>query len=1496
MNPSKIIGIQFSILSPDEIRKNSVAHITSRDTYINNKPVINGLFDPRMGVIEPGIICPTDGLNYMETPGYFGHIELARPVYYIQYFKHILKILRCVCFKCSKLLINKNTHKHALNLPPNKRWEYVFNIASNVNRCGDENEDGCGCLQPDKIKKEGLATIMAEWTKIKDDDDNTNTNLSLKLLPEMILKIFRRISDDDVTFMGFSPVFSRPDWMICQALAVPPPAVRPSIKHDSQQRSEDDITHIIISIIKFNKILQEKIQENADASLIESWTTVLQYYVASLVNNKIPGAAPVAQRSGRPFKSIQERLNGKTGRVRGNLMGKRVDFSSRSVITGDPNLSIRELGVPLKIAMNLTYPVTTNERNRNYLMKLIRNGPDVYPGAKILERKTGESISLKYVDRESLTLNLGDIVHRHMVDGDAVLFNRQPTLHRMSMMCHIAKIMKEGNTFRMNVADTKPYNADYDGDEMNMHMPQDDESSMELRMLAAVPRQIVSPQNNASIVGIFQDSLLGSYRITRPDVEFTPREAMNLLMTYPKVDTQLFSDKKNISIFQVLSQILPPLTSKFKNDSFDDNDNPKTSNKVVEIVNGIMKRGQLDKGVKKLIHSIYNDFGYEASADFIDNLQNIVTEYMKSSAFSVGISDLLADENTNTQITQAITKKKQDVKNLIDQVQIGVFDNNTGKSNNEEFETCVNSILNKAQEEAGKIGRKSLNEDNRFKIMVEAGSKGSNINIAQMISCLGQQNVDGKRIPYGFEDRTLPHYHRYDDSPEARGFVESSFIQGLTPQELFFHAMGGRVGLIDTAVKTSETGYIQRRLIKGMEDLKVEYDMTVRNNVGKIIQYKYGDDNIDTVKVENMRLPLVSMGLEEIYAHYSMPEDSISDNVFTTTYTAAALGRMKKQDSQLKEKTVEIIDTMIRDRDNIVKNVFGYSNDSTIHIPVHFERIIINIKNQLHIQSSTMVDITPLECFEMVEDCLKQLNSITYAKPTDLFVTTFKFYLSPKEILMTHRFYRKALVILLETIVTNYKKSIVAPGEMVGMVAAQSIGEPTTQMTLNTFHFAGVSSKSNVTRGVPRIKEILSLSENPKNPSVTIALKGDDQYNKQKVEQMRHFIEHTSLRDIVDSVSICYDPDNLTSLIDEDKELISQYKMFEQMIDECSPEDTETDEFSKWVIRFELNKEEMLDKNITMNDVHFALQSGYKDVIQCIFSDYNSDKLIFRVRIHDSISKKLDNKKKTEDSIIGNFQTPLDQSDHIYMLNNLQENLLDNIILRGVKNIGKVIMRKIQDNVIKIEGKYETKESWVLDTVGTNLLEILSMDDIDYTQTITNDIIETYNILGIEAARQMIYNEIAEVIEFDGTYINYHHLALLSDRMCCNEKLVSISRHGINVDNIHPIAKASFEETPEMFLQAARHAEIDNMRGVSANVMVGQEGNFGTSSFQVVLDIKEMTKLGAKSFKQKITIESQFGMDQQDDKCGIHNIKQSTNINVIQPKIIDDENDYNPGF
>ena len=461
--PSRIIGVQFSMLSPEEIRKNSVVEVTTRDTYINNKPVPNGLFDSRMGVLEPGIICPTDGYTYIDTPGYFGHIELARPMIFIQHIKEIMKISKCICYKCSKLLINKKLHKHVYDMPSDKKWQYVYNNASKVKKCGEFTDDGCGSKQPNSVKLEGMATIMAIWENVE-ESESEDRKVHVRLTPEIILKTFRRISDDDVSFMGFSPVWSRPEWMICQVLPVPPPAMRPSVKHDAQQRSEDDLTHIYSNIIKYNRDLADKIASNASSNAIEGLSTQLQYFIAMIVNNKVKGADSLRQRSGRPLQCITGRLNSKNGRIRGNLMGKRVDFSARSVITGDPNLSIRQLGVPMKIAKNITKPITVNDRNRNFLMKLVQNGPEEYPGAKILERKNGDNISLRYIDTNSIKLENGDIVHRHMMDGDAVLFNRQPSLHRMSMMCHIVKIMKKGDTFRMNVADTKPYNADFDGD------------------------------------------------------------------------------------------------------------------------------------------------------------------------------------------------------------------------------------------------------------------------------------------------------------------------------------------------------------------------------------------------------------------------------------------------------------------------------------------------------------------------------------------------------------------------------------------------------------------------------------------------------------------------------------------------------------------------------------------------------------------------------------------------------------------------------------------------------------------------------------------------------------------------------------------------------------------------------------------------------------------------------------------------------------------------
>ena len=987
---------------------------------------------------------------------------------------------------------------------------------------------------------------------------------------------------------------------------------------------------------------------------------------------------------------------------------------------------------------------------------------------------------------------------------------------------------------------------------------------------------------------------------------------MNLLMTCNTVnEKQLEGIRENknnqgsvISSFNILSQIFPPLSLKYKTKAFDDDkDDPNTSNAILEIRNGEYVRGQMDKsvlgaGTKGLLHRICNDFGNKECAKFIDNLQNIVTEYLKTAGFSVGISDLISDDKTNSEIVKVITDKKTEAKNLIDQVQIGIFENNTGKTNLEEFETQLNNILNKATEDSGKIGLKSLSKNNRFVTMVKAGSKGSDLNITFMISCLGQQNVDGKRIPYGFNERTLPHFNKYDESPGARGFVESSYINGLSPEELFFHAMGGRVGLIDTAVKTSSTGYIQRRLIKGLEDIKVNYDMTVRNNKNKIVQFSYGEDNIDAIKIENQKMPIVTMSIQEIYSHYNIPEETSKTKTLSNVFLKNVLTRYKKQMHKMMEYCDKYVQFMIEKRKDIITHVFKnkLDNDNVVHCCVAFSFIISNVQGQANLNSSSLVDITPVEAFELIEKCFDNLRKMVYCPPTPLFETLYFYYLSPKDLLLYKRFNKNALVLLLDTIAMDYKRSIIAPGEMVGMIAGQSIGEVSTQMTLNTFHFAGVSSKSNVTRGVPRIEEILSLSPEPKNPSLTVYLKPDDEKDKDKASSIMYMLEYTTLKELVQSIEICFDPDDLHTLIEEDKNTIEQYRAFENMVNECIDAEmmNEENEKSKWIIRMVMNPETMLEKNITMDDVHFTLNSSYTNQINCIYSDFNSDKLIFRIRMNEVVKAKTSGNKKQK-------VNPLDQTDQIYLLRNFQDQLLENVVLRGVKGINKVILRKIKNNAMENNGTYTKEDIWVLDTIGTNLMDVLGLDYIDNTRTFSNNILEIYKTLGIEAARQAIYNEIVDVIEFDGVYINYHNFSVLVDRMTYSSKMISIFRHGINNDDIGPIAKASFEETPEMFLKAARHAELDIMKGVSANVMCGQEGFFGTSAFQVVLDIEEMQKLDAASEYKEVNeeeeIEKMFGVyDTSEDTCSINKLAIQNNVISIKQEDMGGDNDYNPGF
>jgi DNA-directed RNA polymerase II subunit RPB1 len=459
-----IVGIQFGVFSPEEIRRRAVVEVTSHSTQDGK---IGGLADPRMGVLENGKLCHSCGQNNHSCPGHFGYYELARPVYQIQFYKMILKVLRCVCIKCAKLLVSKESAKSLRRSKGENRWKFVLTACQDVTRCGEKTEDGCGARQPHRYHDEDLCRVVAEWKGLTGEAAGAADGTVRRFLePEYVHRLLRRISDEDVDFMGFNRMWCRPDWMMCSVLPISPPQVRPSVLQDNNQRSEDDLTQKLIDIIKTNAHLKGLIAKGAKKRAIDEWTLLLQFHVATLVDNNLPGVGQSAQRSGRPLKSLEQRLGTKEGRIRNNLQGKRVQFSARSVITPDPNISVEELGVPLKIATNLTFPERVTAFNIDRMYALVQNGPDKYPGAKSIQRADGRSITLKHVTEAKLkTLQLfeGDVVNRHMLDGDPVLFNRQPSLHRMSMMCHRVRVLPY-STFRLNVSVTKPYNADFDGD------------------------------------------------------------------------------------------------------------------------------------------------------------------------------------------------------------------------------------------------------------------------------------------------------------------------------------------------------------------------------------------------------------------------------------------------------------------------------------------------------------------------------------------------------------------------------------------------------------------------------------------------------------------------------------------------------------------------------------------------------------------------------------------------------------------------------------------------------------------------------------------------------------------------------------------------------------------------------------------------------------------------------------------------------------------------
>lgn len=482
---NQIDRIEFDVLPNSKIKSMSALGegpgIEIPDLYDSNEPKKGGLIDSRLGTGSNDLLCATCSLNTTYCIGHFGHIDLAEVVFHIGYLPFVTKILSCICPRCSKLLIYKNEDEmiDLVKMRSGKeRMSYIRQISKNITYCQNPNM-GCGAQIPKiktEIKKSSSAiNIIAEIEHDGKDEGEGKKKARYILTPEIVYDILKNISDEDCRILGMNPERSRPEDMVHKVFPVPPVQMRPSARGDFMGGTsmEDDLTHKLADIVKANlRIIKNKENQNENNSKYNpDHAHLLQYHCATYIENDSISLLK-AEQKGKPFKSLASRLKGKSGRVRGNLMGKRGDHSGRTVITSDPTIGNNYLGVPVKIAMNLTFPEVVTPNNIEKINQLVRNGRDVYPGAnfvfpvsKLTPGKRLSPIDLRY-RKEGTELHYGDVVERHLVDEDIVLLNRQPTLHKQSMMGHRIKVINNPHllTLRLSVSSCTPYNADFDGD------------------------------------------------------------------------------------------------------------------------------------------------------------------------------------------------------------------------------------------------------------------------------------------------------------------------------------------------------------------------------------------------------------------------------------------------------------------------------------------------------------------------------------------------------------------------------------------------------------------------------------------------------------------------------------------------------------------------------------------------------------------------------------------------------------------------------------------------------------------------------------------------------------------------------------------------------------------------------------------------------------------------------------------------------------------------
>ncbi|XP_014213946.1 DNA-directed RNA polymerase III subunit RPC1 [Copidosoma floridanum] len=1342
----KISQVTFGVDSRQQMKQQAHLQVINRALYDQNNghaPLAYGLLDPRLGICNKVANCGTCNKTLQECVGHFGYVDLELPVYHVGYFRSVLTILQTVCKKCSQVMLGPLDKRNFLNkaLRPNLSYLAKKALKKQIHEKAKKNSICPYCGEQNGIvKKIGLLKIIhikykskklsdpviqakiAEYDEIlKDKELETilQGQIFHILTPLEVLGILERIPEKDVPLLLMNPEHSLPKDLILTRLPVPPMCIRPSVQSDLKAgTNEDTLTTKLAEILLINFQIEKNRGSGMKIQMYNEYWEFLQLHCALYINSEMSmSGVPLNLHPKKSSKGIVQRLKGKQGRFRGNLSGKRVDFSSRTVISPDPNLRIDQVGVPVHVAKILTYPEKVNKHNIERLRRLVQNGPDVHPGANFVEcHKTKFKKFLRYGNRQKVAQDLqyGDTVERHLCDDDVVLFNRQPSLHKLSIMCHKAKVL-ENRTFRFNECVCTPYNADFDGDEMNLHLPQTEEARAEALILMGNKSNLVTPRNGELLIAATQDFITGGYLLTHKDTFLNKAQAcqlisclladndasMNITMPKPAIikPAVLWTGKQIFSLIMKPNDKCPIKANlKTKGKSYTSNEEFCVNDSYVYIRNSELLAGSMDKstlgsGAKaNIFYILLRDWGEDIAALVMWRLARITSYYLMNRGFSIGIGDVTPGPGLLKAKQELLDNGYGKCNEYIKMMESGKLQCQPGFNEEDTLEAVILKELSVIRDHVGKVCLKELHPTNSPLIMTLSGSKGSSINISQMIACVGQQAISGKRVSDGFESRALPHFEKSCKIPAAKGFVENSFYSGLTPTEFFFHTMGGREGLVDTAVKTAETGYMQRRLMKNLEDLCLQYDMTVRNSMGDIIQILYGGDAMDPVYMEGKDCPVdYKRVLDDVKSRFpDYVEDPLdgpsiikasSDLLATEEYSC--LSEDFKQELMVFLKSVAIRIARIR------KNL-----DASITVNKYVERLTVN-----------------------------------------------------------------QLAAFIHTCKEKYMRAKIEPGTAVGALAGQSIGEPGTQMTLKTFHFAGVASM-NITQGVPRVKEIINASAKISTPIMKVHLDNDADLEFARRVKVR--IEKTTLGEITSYIEEVY------------------------FWDDC---------FLK--LEIDVNRIKLLKLEVDIHSIMYSLCTASKLKLQPKNVSAHGNSVII---IHPSKLK------------INISQT----------LSNLKE-LIPNVIIKGISSVSKAVI-----NVEENTGKY------MLFVEGDNLRDVMATYGVTWKKTTSNNIIEVFKTLGIEAARTTIIKEIKEVMEGHGMSIDRRHSMLVADLMTSKGEVLGITRQGLAKMKESVLNLASFEKTADHLFDAAYHGQTDVICGVSESIIMGLQAHVGTGSFKLL--------------------------------------------------------------